>query len=153
MKFKNNCWILHLGRNNPRHPDMLEATHLESSLAEHNLGVLIDTQLNMSHQCTLVAKRDNGKLIYISLSIAIRLREISSTQHLQGHAWSTISSSELLSTREIWSYRWESNEGLRRWLSELNTSMKKAVTSGTVKLWKEKAENLSRLINAWRDGV
>lgn len=56
---------------------MLEASQLERSLAEHNLGVLIDIKLNMSQQYALVAKRDNCMPIYISLSIAISLREVS----------------------------------------------------------------------------
>lgn len=50
------------------HQYMLEATQLESSLAEKELEVLLDTKLNVSQQCDLAAKkvrsfllsRDNG---------------------------------------------------------------------------------------------
>jgi len=45
---KWKCKILHLGRNNPRHQYMLGAAQLENSLAEKDLGVLVDTRLNMS---------------------------------------------------------------------------------------------------------
>ncbi|KAK4824460.1 hypothetical protein QYF61_015838 [Mycteria americana] len=49
MKFnEEKCKVLHLGRNNPRHQHMLGATQLESSLAEKDSGVLVDTNLNMS---------------------------------------------------------------------------------------------------------
>jgi len=40
--------VLHLGRKNPMHQNMQVATHLESSLEEKNLGVLVDTRLNIS---------------------------------------------------------------------------------------------------------
>ncbi|KAK4824376.1 hypothetical protein QYF61_014036 [Mycteria americana] len=73
---KEKCEVLHLGRNNPMHQYMLGATQLESSLAEKNLGVLVDTRLNMSQQCTLVEKKVNGRLGCIGLTIASRLREV-----------------------------------------------------------------------------
>jgi len=44
MKFnKQNCKVLHLGRNNPRH-HMLGTVHLESNLAEKDLGGLCQSQ-------------------------------------------------------------------------------------------------------------
>ncbi|KAK4825930.1 hypothetical protein QYF61_003425 [Mycteria americana] len=39
------------------HQYMLGATQPESSFAEKALRVLVDTKLNMSQQCTLVAKK------------------------------------------------------------------------------------------------
>ncbi|KAK4825525.1 hypothetical protein QYF61_000038 [Mycteria americana] len=59
---KGKCKVLHLGRNNPMHQYMLGATQLEGSLAENNLGVLVDTKLNMSQQCALAAKVASGIL-------------------------------------------------------------------------------------------
>ena len=58
------------------HQYMLGATQLESSLAERDLRVLVDTKLNMSQQCALAAKKANGILGYIRQRIASRLREV-----------------------------------------------------------------------------
>lgn len=45
---KEKCKVLHLERNNLRHQYMLEATWLEGSLAENDIMVLVDTELNVS---------------------------------------------------------------------------------------------------------
>ncbi|KAK4806877.1 hypothetical protein QYF61_012598 [Mycteria americana] len=77
MKFsKGKCQVLHLGRNNPRHQYMLGATQLESSLSEKDLGVLMDTRLNMSQQCARTAKAANSILGCIRKSVTSRLREV-----------------------------------------------------------------------------
>ncbi|PKU32883.1 protein hook hypothetical protein [Limosa lapponica baueri] len=52
------------------------ATQLESSLAEKDLGVLVDTKLNMRQQCALTAKAVNSILGCIRRSTANRLREV-----------------------------------------------------------------------------
>ena len=54
---KEKCKALHLGRNNSTHHYMLEATQLESSFVEKDLGVLVDTMLNTSN----VPLRQKGK--------------------------------------------------------------------------------------------
>ncbi|GAB0207878.1 mitochondrial enolase superfamily member 1 [Grus japonensis] len=73
---KGKCQVLHLGRNKPRHQYMLEATQVESSLAEKDLGVLVDTKLNMSQRCALAVKKANGILGCIRRNVASRLREV-----------------------------------------------------------------------------
>ncbi|KAK4812754.1 LOW QUALITY PROTEIN: hypothetical protein QYF61_018303, partial [Mycteria americana] len=61
MQFKK-CKVLHLGRNNPMQEYVLGPTQLESSFAEKDPGVLVNTKLNMSQQRALVAKKANDVL-------------------------------------------------------------------------------------------
>lgn len=56
-------WQVHMGKNNSRrYQYRLWADLLESSSAEKDPGVLVENNLSMSQQCSLVAEAANGIL-------------------------------------------------------------------------------------------
>ena len=125
MQFnKEKYKVLHLGRNNPRHQYILGATQLESSLAGKDLGVLVNTKLNISQQCALVAKAA-AILGCIRQSIGSSWREVIlplCSALVRPHLECCVQFWVFLSTRGTWVYQRESIEGQQRCLSDWSLS-------------------------------
>ena len=77
MKFnKATCKVLHLGLGNFHYQYKLTDERIEHSLAEKDLGILVDGKLDMSQQGTLSAQKANHILGYVKRSVVSRLREV-----------------------------------------------------------------------------
>lgn len=50
---KEKCRVIHLGRNSLRYQEGMGVYQLESSSIEKELGVLVNTILNVTQQCAL----------------------------------------------------------------------------------------------------
>ena len=59
------CQVLPLGHNNPMQSYRVGEEWMESCVAEKDLGMLVNSWLNISQQCAQVAKKANSVLVCI----------------------------------------------------------------------------------------
>ncbi|KAJ7407515.1 hypothetical protein BTVI_63023 [Pitangus sulphuratus] len=77
MRFnKAKCRVLNFSHRSPMQCCSLVAVWLESYLVEKDLGVLVNSQLNMSQQCAQLSKKASGILTSTRNSVASRTREV-----------------------------------------------------------------------------
>jgi len=68
--------VLHLGPTTPCNATGLGRSGWKAAQQKKNLGVLVDSQLNMSQQCARVTKEANSILACVRNSVASRSREV-----------------------------------------------------------------------------
>ena len=70
------CKVLHLGRNNRHHTYRLGNSLLISTEAEKDIGVIIDSKMNMGQQCGDAVRKANHTLSCIHRCISSRSKEV-----------------------------------------------------------------------------
>ena len=72
----DKCKVMHLGRNNRHHTYRLGNSPLVSTEAEKDLGVIIDSKMNIGWQCGEAVRKASRTLSCIHRCISSRSKEV-----------------------------------------------------------------------------
>lgn len=136
---------------------MLRTNQVESSFSEKALGVLLDTNLNMSHQCAFAGKVSNDILGCSRMTVASRWREVTLPLY-----WALVRP-HLECWVHFWALQYMGMDLLER-VQQRDTKMVEVVEHSSCKertrelgllsmQKREVREDLNRYINTWRKGT
>jgi len=114
---KAKCWVLHSGHKNPMKHYRLGEEWMESCPAENDLGVMVNSRLNMSQQVPRWPRRETASWLVSGIVWPAGLGQWSCpcTWHWRGCTSSTVFSFGPLTTRRTLSCWTTSREGQRGW--------------------------------------
>jgi len=126
---KSKCWILHLGWSNTRHKYKLREERLGSSPAERDLGVLVNSNVNMSWQHALAAQKANPILGYIKHSTTRWSKEVTVP------LYSALARPDLGYCVQFWAPQFQKDVKVLKYIQRRATKLVKGLEDSSYEEW------------------